>query len=352
MNWNQTAEALIAAGAIVLLSLALGFLLKRWLLARLAKLAAATASHLDDVIVASLARTLPVWLLLGGLFIAARILQLPPEIATIAGKLLVSALIVSITVWAANLGAEYLKPPASGGTAAAPAAGVIRYAVKVVIFSVGGLVLLSNLGISITPVLTTLGVGGLAVALALQDTLSNLFAGMQITLAGNIRVGDMIKLESSEEGVVEDIHWRVTRIKTLPNNFVLIPNNRLAQSVVTNYSRPTPDLSVVVPVSVHYASDLERVEAVTLAVAREVLQTVPGGVTDFVPVLRYTSLGDSGIHFNVVLRGDAFADSFLIRHAFIKALLRAYAAERIVIPYPVRALNLEQEKAQAAQGLL
>ncbi|MBM4117593.1 mechanosensitive ion channel family protein [bacterium] len=349
MDWNQTAAALISAGAVVVLMLLLGLGLRRWLLARLARLAQATSSHLDDVIVASLARALPIWLLLGGLFIAARILQLPPALAAIATKLLVSALIVAITVWAANLGTEFLKGP-GGATSAAPATGVVRYAVRIVAFTVGGLVLLSNLGISITPVLTTLGIGGLAVALALQDTLSNLFAGMQLTLAGNIRVGDMIKLESSEEGVVEDIHWRVTRIQTLPNNFVLIPNNRLAQSVVTNYSRPTPDLSVIVPVSVHYASDLERVEAVTLAVAHAVLRTAPGGVADFEPALRYTGLGESGIHFNVVLRGDAYADSFLLKHEFIRGLLRAYAAEGIVIPYPVRALNLEQEKAQFGRG--
>jgi small-conductance mechanosensitive channel len=350
MNWHEQAGALIAAGAIIALTLLLGFLVRRLLFARLAKLAQATSSHLDDVIVASLARALPLWFLLGALFIAARIVELPPALLPIVAKLLISALIVAITVWAANLGAELLKGPAGTSTAAAPATGVIRYAVKIVAFSVGGLVLLSNLGISITPVLTTLGIGGLAVALALQDTLSNLFAGMQLTLAGNIRVGDMIKLESGEEGVVEDVHWRVTRIQTLPNNFVLIPNNRLAQSVVVNYSRPTPDLSITVQASVHYGSDLEQVERVTLAVARQVQKGVPGGVADFEPAVRFHTLGDSGIHLSIILRSDAFADSFLIKHEFIKALTRAYAAEGIVIPYPIQAINLDQEKAQIARG--
>jgi len=195
-------------------------------------------------------------------------------------------------------------------------------------------------------VLTTLGVGGIAVALALQHTLSNLFAGMQLTLAGNIRVGDMIKLETGEEGVVDDIHWRVTRIRTLPNNFVLIPNSRLAQSVVTNFSAPTPDLSITIPLSVHYASDLDRVERVTLAVSRQVLREVAGGVADFEPLVRFQRFGESSIDFNVVLRGDAFTDSFLIKHEFIKAIKRAFAAEGIVIPYPIRALNLEQERVR------
>jgi len=346
MDWNLSAGNLISAGAAVFLALLLGYVLRRWLLARLASLAKETSSHVDDLVVASLARALPGWVFLGGLFIAARVLQLPPAIATVAVKLLVSALILAITIWAANLGAAFLKAPTTPGAAAAPATGVIRYAVRVVVFSVGALVLLSNLGISITPVLTTLGIGGLAVALALQETLSNLFAGMQLTLAGNIRVGDMIKLETGEEGVVDDIHWRVTRIRTLPNNFVLIPNSRLAQSVVTNFSAPTPDLSITIPLSVHYASDLDRVERVTLAVSRQVLREVAGGVADFEPLVRFQRFGESSIDFNVVLRGDAFTDSFLIKHEFIKAIKRAFAAEGIVIPYPIRALNLEQERVR------
>ena len=161
-----------------------------------------------------------------------------------------------------------------GAGAVAPATGVVRYAIKILVLAVGGLVLLSTLGISVTPVLTTVGIGGLAVALGLQDTLANLFAGMQVTLAGNMRVGDFIKLETGEEGYIEDIHWRAIRVRTLPNNFVLIPNSRLAQSVVTNYHRPSKDLAVLVQVGVHYSSDLDKVERVTREVARTVMKTV------------------------------------------------------------------------------
>ena len=346
MIWNATAGTLIVGGAVIAFSLLLGLLLRHWLLGRAARLAAATASHVDDAIVASLARALPIWLLLGGLFIAARIVALPPAIVTILAKLLTAGLILSITVWAANLGVALLRTPATAAGSAAPATGVLRNAVKILAFSVGGLVLLSNLGIAITPVLTTLGIGGIAVALALQDTLSNLFAGMQLTLAGNIRMGDFIKLESGEEGFIDDIHWRVTRIRMLPNNFVLIPNSRFAQSIVTNYNQPTQDLAILVPLGVHYASDLAHVERVTCAVAREIMRTVEGGVPEFEPFIRYNGFGDSSINFNVIMRGNSFTDGFLIKHEFIKALSHAYAEAGIVIPYPIRALNLEQEKVR------
>jgi small-conductance mechanosensitive channel len=195
-----------------------------------------------------------------------------------------------------------------------------------------------------------MGLGGLAVALGLQPTLSNLFAGMQITLGGTLNVGDFVKLESGEEGTIEDIHWRVTRVRTLVDTFVVVPNARLAESIVTNYHLPTKGIAILIPVGVHSASDLDQVERVTCDVARSVMQAVQGGVPEFDPFIRYKSFGDSSVDFNVILRIREFKDNLLVRHAFIKALVRAYAAEGIVIPFPVRALNLEQEGAFATNG--
>lgn len=339
---------LVAAAAVIVLSLLLGFLTRRVLLARLGRLAEKTESRADDVLVGSLGRAVPVWCLLAGLHAALQLVDLPASVAALLEKALLAAFITSVTFWAANLSSGLLQREAAPGGAAAPAAGVVRQAVRIVVFSVGGLVLLNSLGISVTPVLTTVGIGGLAVALGLQETLSNLFAGMQITLAGNVRVGDFIKLESGEEGYVDDIHWRTTRIRTLPNNFVLIPNSRFAQSVVTNYHRPSRDLAVLVQVGVHYASDLDRVERVTCEVARTILTTVEGGVPDFEPFIRYHTFAASSIDFTVILRAREFADHFVVKHEFIKALSRAYAREGIVIPFPIQAINLDQEKARGA----
>ena len=127
--------------------------------------------------------------------------------------------------------------------------------VKAVVYVIGVLIMLNYLGISIAPLITALGVGGLAMALALQDTLSNLFAGMHIMAEQTIRVGDFIRLETGQEGYVEDISWRTTRIRMLPNNMVIVPNNKLSQSVITNYYLPEQKMVLQVPVSVSYASD-------------------------------------------------------------------------------------------------
>jgi small-conductance mechanosensitive channel len=174
---------------------------------------------------------------------------------------------------------------------------------------------------------------------------------MNFTLAGNINLGDFVKLGSGEEGYIEDIQWRVTRIRTLFDTVVVIPNHRLAESVVTNYHQPAPDVAILIPVGVHSASDLEEVERVTCQVGRRIMETIPGAVPGFDPLVRYRAFGDSTIDFDVILRLRSYPDILLVRHEFIKALVRAFASEGIVIPFPVRAINLEQEQAGAARGV-
>lgn len=336
----------IAAVAIVLASLAAGFLGRTRLLGRLERIVARTSWKGDDALVASLRKPLPLWFLLAGCYLALQFVTVPPRYMPLIEKGLLSVLIASVTLWAADLGSRWIQIGITRrGEGAAPVTGVLRNVVTVTVIAVGGLVLLGTLGISITPVLTTLGIGGLAVALALQDTLANLFAGLHVTMAGNIRVGDYVKLETGDEGYVEDIQWRATRIKTLPNNFVLVPNSRLAQSVVTNFNRPSRDLAVLVAMGVHYGSDLAQVERVVSDVGRAIMRGVPGGVPDFEPFIRYHTFGASSIDFTVILRAREFGDNFLIKHEFVKAVTKAFAQEKIVIPYPIRALNTDQEQA-------
>lgn len=353
MSFVQEHLTGLTALGIVVGAVLLGLLLRVLLLRRLAALAARTSLAVDDALVESLRRPLPLWFGLLGLYAATRLLTLPAEVARIEGRLFSALLIVSLTLWLADVAVRLISLAASRGSAeSAPLAGAVQLVVRGTVLATGALVLLSSLGISVTPVLTTVGIGGLAVALGLQDTVSNLLAGVHLTLAGNLRVGDFVKLESDEEGVIEDISWRATRIRMLANNTVVIPNGRLAQSVVTNFDQPSRDLAVLVPVGVHYASDLERVEAVTVEVARDVLKRTPGGVPEFEPFIRYHTFGGSSIDFTVILRARSLGDTFLVKHEFVKALARRYAAEGVVIPFPIRALDVDQQGARSAlEGL-
>lgn len=228
--------------------------------------------------------------------------------------------------------------------------GVARGFVRAVVIGLGLMILLDSFGVSITPVLASLGVGSLAVALALQPTLENFFSGIQLIMDKPIKVGHFVKLDSGEEGYVHKIGWRSTWVRMLPNNVVVIPNKVLVNAKVVNYYYPQKELAVLVEVGVHYDSDLEHVERVTIEVGRETMKEVAGGVEDFEPFIRYHTFADFSINFTVILRAKEFVDNYLIKHEFIKRLHKRYAREGINIPYPIRAINYTQEKAREASG--
>ena len=192
-------------------------------------------------------------------------------------------------------------------------------------------------GVEITPVLAALGIGALAIGLALQPTLSNLFSGIIVLSEKQIKIGDHIQLgETDISGYVEDISWRATTIRTLPNNRVIIPNSRIINSVIVDHWSPDKEMAALVQVGVDYGSDLKKVEKVTVDVARKIQKTVPGAVENFEPFIRYHTFADSNINFTVILRVKEFVDKYLVTHEFIKALKERYDKEGIEISWPIR----------------
>lgn len=216
-----------------------------------------------------------------------------------------------------------------------------RKAVNVVVLGLGLLFVLRVIGVDISPLLAGGAIGGLAIALALQDTLSNLFAGLYMTIDKPVSVGDFIKLESGEEGFVEEIGWRSTKMRLWANNLVVIPNSKLSQSVITDYFLPAQEMSVYVPCGVAYDSDLERVERVAIEVAKEAMGQVEGSSPDWEPVVRWQSFGDFAITFMTVLRVTDFAAQYKLRSEFIKALHRRFGEEGIEIPFPIRTVIMK-----------
>jgi small-conductance mechanosensitive channel len=324
--------------------LLLGLIVEKLVLGRLRRIAARTPSQLDDVFVDSLRGMPLLWLFLAGLFAASdRLADFAPHWVNLTNRTLLVIFLLSLTLSLSRLLSGLVAVFSSQSEGLLPSTSIFRNLATLLAVTVGGLVILDTLGISITPVLTALGVGGLAVALALQDTLSNLFAGLSIIASRQVRVGDYIKLTSGEEGFVTDIRWGNTTIRTLPNNQVLIPNKQLASAVLTNYHQPSKDMAVRVQVGVSYGSDLEKVEKVTIEVGREVMRTVQGGVPEFEPFIRYHTFGESSIQFTVILRGQEFTDQYLVTHEFIKRLQRRYAQEGIEIPFPIRTVHLKSE---------
>jgi len=329
---------------VFLMTLILGYFIRKIIFVQLARWSKNSKTQIDDVIIAAIRGPFIIWFLMLGIYFAFETTKLPANIVHIIDKILLVLGIFSVSLVIANISTKLIKIYSGKVETALPVTSLTQNISRIIIFSIGILIILNSLGISITPILATLGVGGLAVALALQDTLSNLFAGFHIIVARQIRIGDYVKLESGEEGYVADINWRTTKIKMLPNNVVLVPNAKLTQAIITNYYLPDKEMAVLVNLGVHYNSDLKKVEKVTCEVAKEVMQNVPGGVPEFEPFIRYNNFGDFSIGLTVILRAKEFVDQYLIKHEFIKRLHERYAKEGIVIPYPIRAVNYEQEK--------
>ena len=319
----------------------IGLLARKFLFARLARKLKKNRPHLYNLLYSAAKTPFMLWSLMLGLYLALEFSSLPQNVVTIMDKILLILTVFSLILVASSISVEAVRRYGQRREGMLPVTSLSQHVIRMVLFAVGLLVILNSLGISITPLLATLGIGGLAVALALQDTLSNVFAGFHILVSRQLRVGDYIRLESGESGYVFDIGWRTTTVRMLPNNIVVVPNARIAQSLFVNFHLPEKELAVLVEVGVHYNSDLERVEAVTREVAKEVMRTVQGSVPEFEPFIRYHTFGDSSIQFTVILRAKEFTDQYLVKHEFIKRLHMRFRRENITIPYPMRTVTIE-----------
>jgi small-conductance mechanosensitive channel len=333
--------------AIVAGSWLVGWLFRRVLAGRLHALASRTKSDLDDLLLAALGPHVPLWFLMGGVAVAVRYFGMEASKVAGADRAMEVAFLFSLTLAFSSFLTRLVARRAAMYPEALPATSLTQNLVRIVVIGLGLMVIASTLGIAITPVLTALGVGSLAVALALQPTLTNLFAGFYVTLARQIRVGDYVELETGQTGYVVDIGWRSTKIRELPNNLILVPNARIAEIIVKNYSLPENEQAALVQVGVSYASDLAQVERVTIEEATAVQREVEGAVREFQPFIRYNAFGDSSVNFTVILRVREFVDRYLVTHEFMKRLHRRYQREGIEIPFPQRVVHMAAEEEKS-----
>jgi small-conductance mechanosensitive channel len=303
-----------------------------------------TANKMDDILIASLKTPSLFWSVALGLYFGISVSDLPAKYVRPLDTLIYVILVISVTIAASNLSGKILRNYLFKTDLPIPTTGLAYGVMKGVIIATGLLICLSVMGISIAPLLTALGVGGLAVALALQDTLANLFAGLHILLEKSVRIGDFVKLENGQEGYVQDITWRTTRIRMLPNNMVVIPNSKLAQSVVTNYCLPEKQMSLLVTVGVSYDSDVDLVERILAEEALQAASEVPGLLSDPQPYVRFSpGFGDSSLDFTIICQVAEFVDQYLAQHTIRKRIFKRFTQEGIEIPFPQRTVHLRKE---------
>jgi small-conductance mechanosensitive channel len=332
--WHLTRPGL-AFLATLLAALVVRAVLER-VLRKGARAPATVAAFVQAVSLPSL-----LWAAVLAFYVAIEVSDLPQRLTAQLEVAFQAALILSVTLTLASVVTVFIALASERRALGGPVTGLAQTAARVTILIVGVLVLLSVLGIHITPILTALGVGGLALALALQDSLANLFAGVHLLADKPIRVGDYVKIAESIEGYVVDIGWRSTRVRMLQNTVVVVPNKRVAESVIVNYDMPEPRMALLIRVGVSYASDPDLVERVLAEEGARAAAEVPGLLAEPAPFARLIpGFGESSLDFTLVCQVASFVDQYPVQHELRKRILRRLRAEGIEIPFPTRAVEL------------
>jgi small-conductance mechanosensitive channel len=344
----------IVPSAIFLATFLLGLLVRKIVLGASARWSERTDSRAGRVLHRALAGPMVIWALILAAHLAFEGSELPAGYTARLASVLLGLWIVSLTMMCRRIVGNLVRHYGNLVPGAMPVTTLTQNLAQIAVVILGGLILLNHFDVSITPMLTALGVGGLAVALALQDTLSNLFGGFYVAVAGQVRLGDYIKLNSGEEGYVSDIGWRSTTMRALANNLIIVPNAKLAQAIVTNYHLPEKRMSASFSVTVGYECDPDEVEQVLNAVLAGALGQVKGLLAEPAPAVTFDpGFGDSGMVFQLSVQVGEFADQFPVRNELRRRVLRALRGAEMGIPYPSRTVYLRgrgSERVREGEG--
>ena len=319
---------------LLLFGLITGVIGEKFIFKKLEKFAVKKEIPGSHIIFKALRRMPFIWFTLAGLSAAIVSAPLKPDVIILLQRITKIVFLSSVTLVLANLVSCFVRLYTQKTERAT--ASLIANLAKACVLVLGSLLLLQTLGIEITPIVTTLGISGLAVGLALQDTLANLFSGFYLIISKQVRTGDYVKLDAGQEGYVTDITWRNTTIRELSNNVIIVPNSKLASAIFTNYHLPAKEITLTMNVGVSYDSDLELVERVTVEVAKEVMREIAPELIGNEPYIRFHTFGDFSIDFTLYMRVSEYFDQRIGKHLFIKKLHKRYQQAGISIPFPVR----------------
>lgn len=347
--WSDTWNVLPAA-SILALSLVL-VLFTRLLISKLIPgLIARTTTKLNSEIVTTFNRPLQLVIILAGTYLSLKTLNGLPQVVSgnldtifIITIILVVAYLISKIVSLILFWYEEKSGPGDGSEASQSMVSFARKSVNFVVFGIAIITILAQLKVEITPLVASLGIAGIAVALAAQQLLSNVFGAISILMDRPYRVGDRIELSSGEKGDVIDIGLRSTRIKTLDNRIIVVPNASISNVQINNYSEPNSNLRYTVRVSIAYHSDVERASQVLI----DIVTDMRGVLKDPAPVVYVDELGAYSVNLVMLIWGENFRRDWDIPDRVYRQILKRFPQEGIEIPYPVTTMRYRaSESAQ------
>lgn len=309
----------------------------------LLRLAKKTKTEIDDLIVEKIRNPLNFILLLIGVRLALVPIEFTTSYITTIEKLIYTIIILLVTLMVARIFSVLIDSWGTKFTKITKSdlddqlLGLAHKFSKIVVFIVGILVIFDYWGIAIGPFLASLGIAGLAIAFALQNTLANVFGGISLIIDKTIRIGDVIEVDGTK-GTVIDIGMRSTRIKSFDGNSVIIPNGKLVDSKVQNRVQPNRKERVVIPFGVEYGANIERVKKIVL----KEIKKVPDILDDPAPSVMFREMGDSALIFKAYFWMKNYSETFAAKDKANELIYNALNKAKINIPYPQMDVHLKK----------
>jgi MscS family membrane protein len=352
---SQAWADLVVAVAIVILSYVLAKAVKYFIAKIAPGLVSKTQTSLDDHVLKAINGPLQVFIIVAGIYVAfATINDLPGVISDNMAVLLTIVLIYIAAYLLSNLATALINwyksdvAPKTESELDDVLMPFLSKAVVIIVFMLATLMALGVLGQDITPLIATLGVGGIAVAFAAQELLSNVFGAIAILSDRPYKIGDRIQLSSGMVGDVAEIGLRSTRIKTLDSRLIVVPNSDISKSNIINYSLPDTKVRFDINVGISYDSDVEKATSVLLDIAGH----TEGVLKDPLPKVYIKDLGNFSINLMMHVWVNDYKLSWDVPDRIYRETLKRFAAERIEIPYPVTSVILNRPNTITAEALI
>ena len=343
---GNTLQAWLIALSILIVVFIILKLIQAVAVRKLSRLAVSTSNQIDDLLVGLLKRTKGFILIIAAAYLASLTITLKPSVGQLWQKVVILALILQAGFWASSAIAfaigNIIKKRSEEDFSSKTTITFLGFVARFVLWIVILLLILDNLGVNITGLVAGLGIGGVAVALAVQNILGDLLASLSIVLDKPFVIGDFITVDSLS-GTIEHIGLKTTRVRSLSGEQLIFSNNDLLKSRIRNYRRMS-ERRIIFNFGVVYQTPLEKLKTIKMIV-RDIIDKTETARFDRVHFKEY---GDSSLNFEAAyfVQSSDYSTYMDVQESINLEIFRRFRDEGIQFAYPTRTVFIQDEKQQ------
>ncbi len=324
--------------AALVITVIVAFLAKIILKQVLKPLAKKTKTKIDDIVIKSVSSIIFYIALLLGIKVGLHDFEFGENIQAIFDGIINTLLIFIITVLILKIISGFalqwtkewkFKTKTTADERLIP---FLKRILKAIVIILSVIFVFNAWKINISPLLATAGIAGIAVGLAVKDSLSNILGGLQLVLDKTFKVGDKVQLESGELGVIMDVGLRSTKLRTYDNEVIYIPNGYLANTKIKNFTEPDLSIRASVSFGVEYGSDTKKVQKVVL----EAIKKIENVIEQPEPVVLFLEMSDFSLDFVARAWVESYTDAYSTKLKMTDEIYNALNKANIGIPFPTR----------------